>query len=200
MSKILICGDSFAVDYKKINGTTVGWPSRLAETHTITNRAQAGVCEYQILKQLERENLNNYDAIIVSHTSPNRVYIQQHPVYKNNILHQHADLIYSDVLYHLEKEPNNVVLNAAKEYFENIYDQDYQEDLYFLIVDRIQELLNSHLSLHLTTLFDKKSSKFKNHLNLFKICKISPGNINHYDEVDNNKVYNLVNDWINNHV
>ena len=48
-----------------------GW-SKLAKQHDVTNVAQAGVSEYKILKQLHNAELKDYDAIIVSHTSPSR--------------------------------------------------------------------------------------------------------------------------------
>ena len=51
MSKILICGDSFAADWsKKYDG--VGWVNMIENEHVVTNIAEAGVSEYKIYKQL----------------------------------------------------------------------------------------------------------------------------------------------------
>ena len=36
-------------------------------SHNVTNVAQAGVSEYKILKQIRNADLDNYDAVIVSH-------------------------------------------------------------------------------------------------------------------------------------
>jgi hypothetical protein len=50
MSKILICGDSFAADWsKKYN--SIGWVNMIENDHIITNIAEAGVSEYKIYKQ-----------------------------------------------------------------------------------------------------------------------------------------------------
>ena len=50
MSKILICGDSFAADWsKKYEGK--GWVNMIENDHVITNIAEAGVSEYKIYKQ-----------------------------------------------------------------------------------------------------------------------------------------------------
>ena len=106
MKKILIAGDSFAANWRiKHNGA--GWVNLLENDYDVKNIAQAGVSEYKILKQIEQENLDNFDMIVISHTSPNRVYITEHPAYNLNPLHRCADLIYSDVKHHLKKNKSN---------------------------------------------------------------------------------------------
>ena len=47
--KILIIGDSFACVWP--NGLT-GWPTQLAQQYDVTNLSQAGVGEYQKLRQM----------------------------------------------------------------------------------------------------------------------------------------------------
>jgi hypothetical protein len=197
--KILICGDSFAVDC--LTAPFVGWSTMLAnDNYDVTNLAQSGVSEYKILKQLESTEPGKFDAVIVCHTSPNRVYIRQHPVYTDNKSHKHADLIYSDVEWHLKQNKNNDVLMAAKDYFDKIYDQEYHEDIYCLIQNQIEHFLQSCIRLHLTPLYDKNNKQLTNCINLHRLFKILPGSTNHYSPNDNKKIYNLIKQWIDNNV
>ena len=55
--KILICGDSFAADFRITDTNALGWCNLLEEKYTVVNRAQAGVSEYKILKQIELQVL-----------------------------------------------------------------------------------------------------------------------------------------------
>jgi hypothetical protein len=196
-SKILICGDSFAVDYSKMSDNP-GWASFLTNDFSVTNRAQAGCSEYRILKQIQSENIEIYNAIIISHTSPNRVYINQHPIHKNSDMHQNSDLLYNDVIYHVERDPENKIMLAAKNYFENIFDLNYHEDLFFLISNQINEISKTKPCLHLFTLFDKNCNNFKHYLNLKNQFSIvaSHSNPNHYTPNTNLKIYNLIKNWI----
>ena len=199
--KILICGDSFAVDCLTFSSTSCGWSTMLANgNYDITNLAQSGVGEYKILKQLESIDPVKFDAIIICHTSPNRVYIRQHPVYTDNKSHKHADLIYSDIEWHLEQNKNNGVLSAAKDYFDKIYDQDYHEDIYCLIQNQIEHILKPYVRIHLTPLYDKNNKQLANCINLHRLFKILPGSANHYSFDDNKKIYNLIKQWIDTNV
>ena len=105
--KVLICGDSFAADWT-VKYTGKGWPNLIAENYTVTNLAQAGCSEYKIYLQLASANLDQYDAIIVSHTSPNRLPVEVHPVHSNDPLHKNSDLIYTDLKGHIDTHPMQV--------------------------------------------------------------------------------------------
>jgi len=196
MKKILICGDSFAVDYKNLTSNNPGWSSLLSNNFLVTNLSQAGASEYRILKQIKNENIDLYDAIIISHTSPNRLYVNEHPIHKNNAIHQNSDLLYNDVVYHANLDPDNKILMSAKNYFENIFDMTYHEDLFFLIADQINLLANDKPCLNLFTLYDKNCNKFQHYLNLKKQFKIVPGQTNHYTSTTNLQISNLIKKWI----
>lgn len=193
-TKILICGDSFAVNYTPDDPTAIGWSAMLANEFSITNSAQAGISEYKILKQLKQQNLDNYDAIIVSHTSPFRVHIKDHPLYQNSTLYKNADLIYNDVLAHYNSNPTSVVLSTAKNYFENIFDEDYYYDMYLLLVNEIKSLTQNYRCLHLLTIFDNVD--IEPVLNLKKKFKFKQGTPNHYSNKDNIEIFNLIKNWI----
>jgi hypothetical protein len=98
--KIFIAGDSFAADWSIKYPTMQGWPNMLADIHTVTNAAEAGCGEYKILKQLTSHALADYDAIIVSHTSPYRIHTNFHPVHGKDKLHYNSDFIYEDCRAH----------------------------------------------------------------------------------------------------
>lgn len=119
--KILIAGDSFAANWRiKYNGA--GWVNLLENDYDVTNIAQAGVSEYKILKQLEKQDLNGYDHIIVSHTSAYRIPIQEHPIHKDDILHKNCDIIYTDVEEHMDNDP---IMKIAYGFYAHIFDANY---------------------------------------------------------------------------
>ena len=76
--RVLIAGDSFAADWQVKYPTQAGWPNLLVDKYTVTNIAQAAVSEYKILKQIQSVDLNQYDSIIISHASPNRIHCVKH--------------------------------------------------------------------------------------------------------------------------
>jgi hypothetical protein len=199
MKKILICGDSFSTDYQSKDSTLVGWVNLLSNDFLVSNYSTAGASEYRILKQIENNDISNYDGVIVCHTSPYRVYIKQHPVYKNDTFHKNTDLIYKDVEYHLSKI-NDPVLKTAKDYYELIFDEEYYEEIYFLMQDKIVDKTKSRPCLHLTPLFDNGSNRFKHHLNLSKKFKIFPNSANHYLNKDNVEIYKMIKSWIEKNV
>lgn len=188
--RILICGDSFA-SYVPVEHT---WYNLLAKNHNVTIKAQAAVSEYKILKQVQQENLDCYDLVIVCHTSPNRVHIAKHPVH-NSDFYSNADFLYNDVLHHFSEHPDNVILETAKNYFEQIFDEEYYKDIYFLMRDKIVKILEHKKSIHITTLFSENFNQ-GNTINLEKICKIAQGQPNHYNQKDHKKIFNLVSSWI----
>jgi isopropylmalate/homocitrate/citramalate synthase len=146
--KLLICGDSFAADWT-VKYNDVGWPNMLANDYKITNLAQAGCGEYKIYKQLVSVNLDEYDAIIVSHTSPTRIYINSHPVHAHDLLHKNSDLIYADIVEHAK---SNKSLKPIVDYFENYFDLEYAMFVHTLLCEKIEN--------HLTTFYALELRKF----------------------------------------
>ena len=143
--KILIAGDSFAAKWTESGG----WPELLAKEHTVTNVAQAGVGEYKILKQIESVNIEDFDRIIVSHTSPSRVHTKEHPLHKEG-LHANCDLIYNDIADRLVWL--NPSLRTAQDWFKYHYDDSYQKDIYILIRKEIRRYLSGSKYISITHL------------------------------------------------
>lgn len=139
--KLLICGDSFAADWTVKYPDGAGWPNYLAKKYDLTNCAQAGCSEYKILKQLQQQDLSQYTHVVISHTSATRIPVDTHPVHYNDILHKNSDLIYSDIQYHAQHNPN---LTGIIEYFERYFDLDYAQYCYNHIVKDIDVLLSAH--------------------------------------------------------
>ena len=180
--KILIAGDSFAAPWPF---ATLGWVNLLAHRYEVTNLAQAGVGEYKILKQIESVDVNDYECIIVSHTSPSRIHTPNHPIHKKGF-HEHCDLLYNDIADRLSWF--NPSLRTAQNWFEHHYDDQYQIDIYKLIRKQIDNLLSKKNYISIThTEISRDLSVESNNIDFSYLWKKERGTINHYT-VDGNKI------------
>lgn len=188
MKKVFICGDSFAADWTvKYKGQ--GWPNMLANDYATTNVAQAGVSEYKIYNQLMDAILNQYDAIIIAHTSPYRLYVKEHPVHSKDSLHANCDLIYSDLK---ESEATHPEVTPIINYFENYFDTDYAKFVHSLICEKIVNVCEkySHKVIHLINFNEQYN--FPNSLNFEQVFKDHRGTMNHFNDTGNRIVYNEI--------
>lgn len=185
--KILICGDSYSTDFNHSNS----WVTAIQQKYNVTNLSAAGISEYKILKQLETQlnTLSTYDLVLVFHTSPNRVHIANHPMHSNKTSHHSTDLLFTDIEFHLMQQPNNKVLQAARNYFLYVFDPEYYLDMYSLIQLRIKDHLRNIKSLHLTNFDLPNLCNYSNYIDLKKELDLRAGNINHYDDQSNIKIY-----------
>jgi len=187
MTKLLICGDSFAADWT-IKYTEKGWVNLLEKDYKITNLSQAGCSEYKILKQLQSIDINKFELVLVSHTSPFRLYVNEHPVHYEDKLHKNSCLLYSDVLEHL---PNYPELKPIMEYFEKYFDIEYAEHMHNLLLQEIEEYCTIK-TLHISHIDWKNLYKFKNFVNFKDIFLKHRGLINHYTDIGNKIIYESV--------
>jgi hypothetical protein len=186
--KLLICGDSFSADWtKKYPGS--GWPNLLALDHQVSNLSQPGCSEYKILQQLKSQRLDRFDAVIISHTSPYRIYVKQHPVHANDVLHHSCDLIYSDIKEHSNTRPDLAVL---VEFFERYFDPEYACDIHNMICEKIDQLCGNHPVIHLSHIDWSDLYQFKNMINFEALFQKHRGNINHFDAKGNQTIYTTV--------
>jgi len=188
---VLVAGDSFAAEWPGNNG----WVKLLAKKYNVTNVAQAGVSEYKILKQIRNADLDNYDAVIVSHTSLSRVHTPTHPLHKQG-LHKDCDLLWTDI----EKRNTlfNPSLKAAKGYFEFHYDDEYYQTVYSLLRKEINNLLSSKVYLSMSHINVAKMFIYEdNHLDFSDFWKANLGTENHYSSKGNKKIYDIVVDNLN---
>ena len=188
--KILIAGDSFAAVWPK---STTGWVNLLAKHFDVTNIAQAGVGEYKIYKQIKTSTLKNFDAVIISHTSPSRIHVNNHPLHKIGF-HQNCDLIYNDICdrFSLPGSP----LYVAQKWFDYFYDDDYQLEIYNMLREKILSLIDiPYISLsHIDIL--KNFSIEPTHFDFSDLWKNHRGIDNHYDNVGNNIIFDKINQQI----
>jgi hypothetical protein len=190
--KILICGDSFAADWTIKYPTATGWPNLLSKHHEITNLAQAGCSEYKIYLQLKSAELETFDYIIVSHTSPNRIYVKKHPVHFNDPLHKDCDLIYSDL-----NSQDITLAGIAVDFYENYFDSDYAMFVHNLICKEIDSLTSIKSVLHITNFNWDKLYPFKNLKNFQDLFKTNRGLMNHYDSEGNFIIYDYIKKILN---
>ena len=190
--KLLICGDSFASDWTSKYPNSRGWPTQIANHFEVTNLAQAGCGEYKILLQLLSADLTQFDKILISHTSPYRLYVKQHPVH-TDALHSNSDLIYADIKEH--SKTNNRLLSIV-DYFENYMDMDYMEFVHNLICQEIDKLTMPFPVLHCTHFSWDRLHEFTYMKNFKAINDQHPGLINHYSDAGNALIYQTVLDLL----
>lgn len=183
MKKILIAGDSFATDWTQKYKDGVGWVNIMNENFNVMNVAQAGVSEYKIFLQIKNIDFSKYEHVIVSHTSAYRIPINQHPIHFDDILHNQCDLIYSDVLNHVQ----NTTMKTAKEFYEQIFMPEYFQFINDLIYNQIKKLNDNIIHI---TFFDEFYDD--DVLKLGNIFKKNKGTINHMNDEGNKKVYQKI--------
>jgi hypothetical protein len=182
-NKLLIIGDSFAAIYPN---NRKSWHFMLQASYKVTNVAQAGVSEYKILKQLQSVVVDDFDYVIVCHTSPYRVHTNS-SIHKTQ-LHKNCDLLYKDV--EAKRWSFNPVIRSAYGYFMHHYDPEYYEDVYSLIRNEIKNNTPND-TLHIDH-FDIPKTTENNKLNLIELWNNNKGNTNHYSDKGNFLVYRQV--------
>lgn len=203
MKTILILGDSLAADWSVKYKDYKGWPNLLAEKYNVTNLAQAGVSEYKIFKQLEsvQNRLDDFDVIIVNHTSPFRVPTILHPLLEYDSVHGEADLIYSDISYHSSKLKNffNLSLRAAKNFFDHHYDIEFFRKTSELYVKEINSILSGRNVITLNELLDLDHRQYDDYYrkNTHSFLNEHKGLINHLTEQGNKLVFEMLEREIN---
>jgi hypothetical protein len=143
MKNVLICGDSFAADWSVKYTDYPGWPTLLSQKYNVTNMAQAGCSEYKILKQLQSQDLTQYYSVIVVHTSPFRIPVEDHPIHHNDILHCNSDFIYLDV-----KASNEQSVNCVTEYYEKYFWPEYALFMHQCVLTEELKILKNQYCVH----------------------------------------------------
>jgi hypothetical protein len=194
--KILICGDSFAADWSVKYPDRQGWPNWLSKKFSVVNIAQAGVSEYKILQQIKHADLRKFDAVIISHASPNRVYCAEHPIYKNDPLHYNADIIYADIREYTENED---AVTAVK-YYERYFDFDYHQDISNMCCLEMLSILGNYPNLsqyHIVNYAkQQKYDCLPENFNLNSLFSKYRGDTCHLNTEGNKILYNTIVQWI----
>lgn len=194
--KILISGDSFAADWTVKYQNLKGWPNWLSDVYCVTNIAQAGVSEYKIYQQIIKiPDIQEYDIVIISHTSPYRSVTRQHPVHHNDLLHKNADLMINDIEFHARSIKGwfNSRLRAAYAYMKYHYDIEYHENIY--------KMLRKEIDLHLSGVNTIIVNNFlcfvdsmvsKSIVDCKDIQKKHPGLMNHLSDQGNKIIFHQI--------
>jgi hypothetical protein len=180
--RIGLFGDSFGV--QRTDHPYPGWVDLLANDHAITNYAECGVSEYKILKKLQSVDLDQFDQIVITHTSPTRVYVKHNPLHQDTEYHKNCDIIYADIENHRDE-----FSFAGQLYFKHIFDLDYAADIHNLICKEIEEVCKNKKVLHITHFDYTRLYQFKNLHSFYRLFLKHRGEVNHYNEVGNKKIY-----------
>lgn len=191
---VLICGDSFSANWQVKYPEQQGWPNLLAKHHRVTNIAQAAVSEYKILQQIKSVDLSTFDAVIISHASPNRIHCGQHPVHANDPLHKDSDLIYRDLEGRTDADSK-----LACDYFERYFELEYYSEVAQLLCMDILNRLGEYPELnqlHLVNYHKNNPYDFLPSYNINSVFSKHAGLMNHFDDIGNKQVFDKVNGWL----
>ena len=166
---LLICGDSFSADSK-------GWISRLDAK--VTNRSQRGIGEYKIYQQTKGHE--QYDKIIVCHTSPWRLHTLFHPIHKDSMQRPNNDFMLADLDFYKHKSKE---IQAIYSHITKYTDWNYVQFVYNMIVDKLLSIPNS---IHITFLEPADTKIIPN--NYYDVWQKYPGDINHLNMFGNEVV------------
>lgn len=171
--KILLCGDSFSYDHKIAHS----WPTRLLMLHQVDNLSQCGCSEYKIKLQIQSQSVSDYDAVLIFHTSPYRIYLNRPSRLHINDSHKDADLLFADVEHHRH---HNQLAQHAYDYFKHIFDADYYCYMHNLICSDIHQNTKSNNVHHFTAFDYSKLYQFDNTLtDLYNTWTSHQGDVNH---------------------
>jgi hypothetical protein len=170
---IWIFGDSFASSDQDLS-----WTSIIGDTQ---NFASNGSSEYRILKNylLQKSNIKENDLVLFVHTSQSRIFLKDDRELSSRMLssHTNCDIIFNDVFEKKEKQYIEIL--------ELIWDDEFFNDIFDLIVDKLLGVPNSH---HLT-FFESPRTEI---VNLNHIWLANQGEINHMNETGNRLVADYI--------
>jgi hypothetical protein len=192
-NKILIIGDSFSSEQLS---KKVGWIFKLKEFFEIVNLSSPGIGEYKILEKLKTIELNQFDKILISHTSPYRINVSKNILYDKNHLYHNSDIIIEDL-------QNKSTIND--EYF-SIYkfiiettDENYLKFVHTQCVKEILEITKNYKTIHITHFEWDDLFPIENMHNFYSLWVNHKGNINHYSEKGNeillSKILHIINKY-----
>ena len=182
MERLIIFGDSFGV--QKTLELFNSWVTLLDNHFEIENRCECGVGQYKILQQLKNTDLTKFDKILITHTSPTRVYVKDNPIHKNSVYYKNCDILFADIENHVDE-----FSVACKLYFKHIFDFNYAIDIHNMICQEIDKLCKGKTTIHMTNFDYTNMYSFPNLINFYPLFLKNKGEVNHYNEVGNNKIY-----------
>lgn len=186
MKRILIAGDSFSS--VELAGDH-GWATMLTKNYSVTNVSQPGIGEYKILKNLESQDLNKFDTIIVSHTSPNRIHCELNPLYPVGHIYHTSDLLFGDVE---SKVKNNQLAKSVYDYFVHVFDPKYYEFVHASCCEKIDKLTQPYHTIHMTNFDWNNLYKFPDLINFYSLWTSNKGPYAHYNIAGNQVIFDTL--------
>jgi len=182
IKNIVIVGDSFSSDIGDYS-----WITKLSNRYNIKNFSQRGISEYRLYRiVLENiEEIFNADAVIIFHTNTDRIFVPDHVSFQSRQLSTHTqmDMVANDAL------TDKSFKKIAGHYYRYFYDQDQQNCVYQLLVEKIDQLITTK-KIHCSG-FNVECDTVA--INLFEQVRLDyPGTINHLNSTGNQLVYNYL--------
>ena len=185
--KLLVCGDSFSYDHR----VDYSWPTRLSQIYKVDNLSQCGCSEYKIRLQIASRDLADYDAVLIFHTSPNRIYYNRPNTMHSDKFHKDSDLLFADVEHHRH---TTSLAQTAYDYFLNIFDAEHYSYVHNLICADIDRETKQHKTHHFTAFDYSELYQFDNSLlDLYNIWNTNRGDVNHLGPVGHDEFFLKIN-------
>jgi hypothetical protein len=184
--KILIAGDSFS---SSALSDSFGWPKLLSDMHEVVNVSRPGIGQYKIMCALESQPLDQFDAVIVSHTSPNRVHCAENLLYPPHHVYRNSDLIFADAEH---KRNQSADADLAYNYFVKIFDANYYEFIHRSCCEKIDQMTRDCRVVHMTHFEWDNLYQFDNMLNFYQLWNDHKGTYNHYTADANRRILQTI--------
>ena len=188
MNNLYIFGDSFSV-----NNGDFSWPILLSQELNVSlkNLSSNASSIFRIYKNIINniKDIKENDLVICNYTNYQRVYINDDFVFKTRKKqkYENADLVISDAF-----NQNFLDKIFFKKFYYDMYDDDMQMILYYLMQKDIRDKLKKLKTIEITFFnFDV------NVINLHNIWQNNKGKINHMNELGNKSVMNILIEKIN---
>jgi hypothetical protein len=180
---LLIVGDSFSSAQLAEDS---GWPVLLCQNFNVTNLSSPGIGEYKILQKIKSIQVNNYDFIIISHTSPNRLHTITNPLYPPGHLYSSSDIIFTDAESKIHQIP---MAQEIVNYYKYIFDPEYYNFIHTSCCEKIDQLTQNTKVLHITHFEWSELYQFNNMVNFYSFWLDNQGSIVHYTKEANQVIY-----------
>ena len=189
---ILIAGDSFSSD--QLSGA-YGWPVLLRQNFQITNISSPGIGEYKILQNLQTTKLSDYDLVLISHTSSNRLHCVVNPLYPAGHLYSKSDIIFADAESKVNQE---LLAQGIVDYYKYIFDPNYYNFIHTCCCQQIEQLTQGIPTLHITHFEWSNLYPFNNMINFYNFWLNNRGEFAHYTKKANQLIYQQIQQTIQN--
>jgi hypothetical protein len=189
MKKILIVGDSFSS--AQLAGEH-GWPRLLAQQHDVTNASHPGIGQYKIMQRLMQHDVTEFDAVIISHTSPYRVHCVENHLYPAEHLYRSSDIIFLDA-----ENKKSQLARSYVDYFRYAFDEQYYEFVHTSCCMQIDAATMHCPVIHITHFDWTNLYPLPGLINFYQLWLQSSGDYVHYNIAGNEYILNTLQQKLN---